>query len=52
VRGSTDDLFWTARTLLHYGPNCKVLGGREVLREMKQVVKDMAKLYEEFEQTP
>lgn len=49
VRGETDSPFWTVRTLLHYGPNCRVLGGAEVVREMVQVVKAMAELYDESE---
>jgi len=46
VQAETDDLFFAVRTLLHYGPNCEVLGGPEVQREMQQAVKEMAKLYE------
>ena len=49
VRGTTDDLFWTVRTLLHYGPNCRVLGGPALLQEMKRVVNEMARLYEGLE---
>jgi predicted DNA-binding transcriptional regulator YafY len=45
VRGKTDNLFWTVRTLLHYGPNCRVLGGTELLREMQKVVANMAEMY-------
>jgi len=46
VRGETDNLFWAVRTLLHYGPNCRVLGGPEVMREMQAVVREMAQQYE------
>jgi predicted DNA-binding transcriptional regulator YafY len=46
VHGETQNLFWTVRTLLHYGPNCRVLGGPELLREMRQVVHKMADMYE------
>jgi predicted DNA-binding transcriptional regulator YafY len=45
VRGTTDNPFWTVRTLLHYGPNCRVLGGPEMKREMRQVIQQMAALY-------
>lgn len=45
VRGETDDVFWAVRTLLHYGPNCRVLGGPEVRREMRKVVERTAELY-------
>lgn len=47
VRGKTDSVFWAVRTLLHYGPNCKVLGGPKVRREMERVVEEMAESYEE-----
>lgn len=49
VRGDTDNVFWAVRTLLHYGPNCRVLGGPEMLREMRTIVRKMAKLYPEAE---
>jgi predicted DNA-binding transcriptional regulator YafY len=45
VRGETDSVFWAVRTLLHYGPNCRVLGGPEVVREMEHVVRAMAGIY-------
>jgi predicted DNA-binding transcriptional regulator YafY len=45
VRGETDNVFWAVRTLLHYGPNCRVLGGPEMVREMEQVAKAMAGMY-------
>ncbi len=45
VRGETDSLFWAVRTLLHYGPNCRVLGGPEMMREMQAVVQEMAQQY-------
>jgi predicted DNA-binding transcriptional regulator YafY len=46
VHAETDDVFYAARTLLYYGANCKVLGGREVLSETRRILQDMAKLYE------
>jgi len=45
VRGHTDNLFWAVRTLLHYGPNCRVLGGPEMVEEMRRVVRRMAEVY-------
>jgi predicted DNA-binding transcriptional regulator YafY len=45
VRGETANVFWAVRTLLHYGPNCRVLGGREMVREMRQIVRKMAAIY-------
>lgn len=41
------DLFFDLRTLLHYGPNCRVIGGNDALYEMKRLIKDMAAVYEE-----
>jgi predicted DNA-binding transcriptional regulator YafY len=49
VRGETDNIFWAARTLLHYGSNCRVLGGPEMLREMRAIVQKMAETYAEAE---
>ena len=45
VQGTTEDVFWTARTLLHYGPSCRVLGGPELLQEMQALVGKMWELY-------
>lgn len=46
VAGTTNDPWEAARTLLHYGDSCTVLGGDEVLREMRKIVAAMAKNYE------
>lgn len=46
VTGTTYDPWEAARTLLHYGDSCTVLGGDEVLREMRKIVAAMAKNYE------
>ncbi len=46
VRGETDNLFWAVQTLLHYGSNCRVLGGREMLWEMRKIVRKMAEIYD------
>jgi predicted DNA-binding transcriptional regulator YafY len=45
VRGETDNLFWAVRALLHYGPNCRVLGGPEMVWEMRRIVRKMAEIY-------
>ncbi len=49
VHGYTYDVFSATRTLLHYGPGCRVLGGSEMLREMQRLVENMAKVYELIE---
>ena len=45
VSGTTGSLFWAVRALLHYGPTCRVLGGPEMLREMRRIVSEMAAVY-------
>jgi len=45
VRGETESVFWAVRTLLHYGANCRVVGGVEMAREMRRVVGEMGELY-------
>jgi predicted DNA-binding transcriptional regulator YafY len=45
VRGQTDDLFLLSRNLLYYGPNCRVIGGPELLAEMRRLVAGMAEIY-------
>ncbi len=45
VRGETESPFWAVRALLHYGSTCRVLGGPEVAREMREVVEEMAGIY-------
>jgi predicted DNA-binding transcriptional regulator YafY len=47
VKGETESVFSAVRTLLHYGPNCRVVGGPEMVREMRSVVEEMARVYEE-----
>ena len=49
VYGETEDVFWAVRSLLHYGPLCRILGGPEMLREVKAIVKAMAELYQKSE---
>jgi hypothetical protein len=48
VEGETLDVFELARNLLYYGANCRVLGGRELLREIKSLVVSLADLYEAY----
>jgi predicted DNA-binding transcriptional regulator YafY len=45
VEGRTYDVFDLARNLLYYGANCRVLGGQQLLAEMQELVKALAKLY-------
>jgi len=47
VHAEVDNVWWAVRSLLHYGANCEVLGGREVLWEMRKTVRAMAVMYEE-----
>lgn len=47
VRGETGNLFFAVRSLLHYGPNCRVVGGPEMVREMRSVVRALAAVYDE-----
>jgi len=46
VEGTTADPWTAARELLHYGENCVVLGGDEVLGHMRRMVAAMAKGYD------
>jgi len=45
VRVSSRDLFMDLRTLLHYGSNCRVTGGKEALDQMKRLVEGMYQQY-------
>jgi predicted DNA-binding transcriptional regulator YafY len=45
VRGETESLFWAVQTLLHYGAQCRVVGGPEMVWEMRKVVEEMAAIY-------
>jgi predicted DNA-binding transcriptional regulator YafY len=47
VRGTTDSVFWAIQALMHYRYNCRVLGGPEMLREMRATVQKMAEMYAE-----
>lgn len=45
VQGQTHDVFDLARNLLYYGANCRVLGGKELHREMEKLVQGLAEIY-------
>ena len=45
VRGITDDIWEAARILLSYGEGCIVLGGEELVREIRRRVEGMARNY-------
>lgn len=45
VHAVSTNLFMDLRTLLHYGPNCEVIGGEEARRKMKELVAGMARVY-------
>jgi predicted DNA-binding transcriptional regulator YafY len=45
VTGKTDDLFEAQRVFLGYGEHCVVLEPLDLVRKMKGVVQEMAKLY-------
>lgn len=45
VRAVTDDVWDAARVLLSYGEGCVVLGGEELVREMRRRVEGMARNY-------
>ncbi len=46
VEGKTHDIFQLARNLLYYGRNCRVLGGRELLQEIRKLTSDLAEIYQ------
>ena len=46
VTGKTHDVFDLARNLLYYGRNCRVLGGPELLKEMRELAADLAEIYQ------
>ncbi|RMD54380.1 MAG: WYL domain-containing protein [Candidatus Thermofonsia bacterium] len=45
VEGKTHDVFHLARNLLYYGRHCHVLGGPELLREMRELVEGLWDYY-------
>lgn len=46
VEGTTYDVFDLARNLLYYGANCRVLGGKELMEEMRSLVAGLADIYQ------
>ncbi len=46
VRTFSSNLFLDLRTLLHYGPNCRVVGGEKAVEEMKLLIKQMYQVYQ------
>jgi len=46
MEAKAHDIFHLARNLLYYGAGCRVLGGPELLREMKMLVRELAGGYE------
>lgn len=45
VEAQVENLFMSLRTLLHYGPGCRVIGGEEALTQMRAIAKAMYQLY-------
>jgi predicted DNA-binding transcriptional regulator YafY len=45
VRALSSNLFFDLRTLLHYGANCRVVGGERAVSEMRSIVKAMYEGY-------
>ncbi len=45
VEGQTLDVFELARNLLYYGAHCRVLGGPELVGEVRGVVEGLARVY-------
>ncbi|MFQ6100053.1 MAG: helix-turn-helix transcriptional regulator [Anaerolineae bacterium] len=52
VRGTTDSVFWAIQALMHYRHHCRVLGGPEMLREMRATVQKMAEMYAQEKRSP
>lgn len=46
VEGKTHDVFDLARNLLYYGKNCHVLGGTELLNEIRTLVAGFIEIYQ------
>lgn len=46
VHGTTESVFWATQELIHYRHRCRVLGGAELLHEMRRTVRKMSELYE------
>jgi predicted DNA-binding transcriptional regulator YafY len=46
VEGKTRDVFDLARNLLYYGRYCRVLGGPELLGDMRQLARELGEMYQ------
>jgi predicted DNA-binding transcriptional regulator YafY len=46
IQAKSKNLFFDVRTLLHYGANCRIIGGEEALRQVKPIVEQMYNLYQ------
>lgn len=46
VHAQSSNLFIDLRTLLYYGPNCRVIGGKEAVNQMKEIVGQMYQRYQ------
>jgi len=46
VRTTSTSLFFDLRRLLHYGANCRVIGGEEAVNDMKKLIKQLYERYE------
>lgn len=47
VRGTTDSIFWAIQELMHYRYNCRILGGPEMLAEMRETLRRWVQIYPE-----
>lgn len=47
IYGTTGHIFFAVQELMHYQSMCKILGGPEMLTQMKQSIKKMAGLYQD-----
>ncbi|VAW34226.1 hypothetical protein MNBD_CHLOROFLEXI01-256 [hydrothermal vent metagenome] len=45
IESKTHDVFDLARNLLYYGDNCRVLGGDQLLREVKTLISNLELIY-------
>lgn len=46
VTAESANLFVDLRKLLHYGPACQVIGGDEAVQRMKDLIREMSRIYE------
>lgn len=45
VEAQVENLFMALRTLLHYGPGCRVIGGEEAITQIRAIAKAVYQLY-------